>query len=127
MEGNFGGGKRWRIWRITVGLPNLFQQNFIQLKKVSRDKITLMSTLKYFNCTPTIVQDEGLPEPTSTSSLSNFVPPKTIELANTEVEKVKNKGPQGARSAPYLILTPAQTGLRWVKEHGVTSQIYRVA
>ena len=53
-----------------------------------------------------IVQDQGLPEPTS--SLSNFVPPKAIESANTEVEKVKNKGPRGARSAPYLILTPAK-------------------
>ena len=82
-----------------------------------------MSILKYFNRTPAIVQDQGLPEPTS--SLSNFVPPKTIELANTEVEKVKNKGPQGARSAPYLILTPTQrfeVGKR-AAEHGVTSQI----
>ena len=65
-----------------------------------------MSILKYFNCTSTIFQDQGLPEPTS--SLSNFVPPKAIESANTEVEKVKNKGPRGARSAPYLILTLAQ-------------------
>ena len=39
MEGNFGGGKRWRIWRMTVDSPNLFQPNFIQLKEVSRDKI----------------------------------------------------------------------------------------
>ena len=39
MEGNFGGGKRWRIWRMTVDSPNLSQPNFIQLKKVSRDKI----------------------------------------------------------------------------------------
>ena len=52
-----------------------------------------------------IVQDQGLPEPTS--NLSNFVSPKAIELANTEVEKVKNKGSRGARSAPHLILTPA--------------------
>ena len=65
-----------------------------------------MSILKYFNHTPAIVQDQGLPEPTS--SLNNFVPPRTIELANIEVEKVKNKGPRGARSAPYLILTSAQ-------------------
>ena len=50
-----------------------------------------LSILKYFNRTPAIVQDQGLPEPTS--SLSNFVPPKAIESANTEVEKVKNKGP----------------------------------
>ena len=57
-----------------------------------------MSILKYFNCAPVIVQDQGLPKPTS--SLSNLVPPKAIELANTEVEKVKNKGPRGARSAP---------------------------
>ena len=54
-------------------------------------------SMSYFNRTPTIVQDQGLPE--STSSFSNFVPPKAIELANTEVEKVKNKGPRGARSA----------------------------
>ena len=49
---------------------------------------------------------QGLPEPTS--SLSNFVPPKAIESANTEVEKMKNKRPRGARSAPYLILTSTQ-------------------
>ena len=60
-----------------------------------------MSILKYFDRTLVIVQDQGLPEPTS--SLSNFVPHKAIESANTEVEKVKNKGPRGARSAPYLI------------------------
>ena len=41
MQGNFGSGKRWRIWRMTVDSPNLFQPNFIQLKKVSRDKIHL--------------------------------------------------------------------------------------
>ena len=64
-----------------------------------------LSILKYFSRTPAIVQDQGLPEPTS--SLSNFVPPKVIELANTEVEKVENKGSRGARSAQYLILTPA--------------------
>ena len=51
-----------------------------------------MLILKYFKHTPAIVQDQGLPEPTS--SLSNFVPPKVIELANTKVEKVKNKGPR---------------------------------
>ena len=55
-----------------------------------------MSILKYFNRTPTIVQDQGLLEPTS--RLSNFVPPKAITSANTEVEKVKNKEPPGARS-----------------------------
>ena len=100
-----------------------FQDKFIQLKKVSRDKNylhywnTSVSILKYFNSTPAIVQDQRLPEPTS--SLSNFVPPKAIELANTEVEKVKNKGPQGTRSAPYLNLTPTVLllrGFRWVKE-----------
>ena len=41
MEENFGGGKRWRIWQMTVDSPNLFQPNFIQLKKVSCDKIHL--------------------------------------------------------------------------------------
>ena len=39
MEGNFGGGKCWQIWRMTVDSSNLFQPNFIQLKKVLRDKI----------------------------------------------------------------------------------------
>ena len=39
-----------------------------------------MSILKYV--LQPIVQDQGLPEPTS--RLSNFVPPKAIELANTE-------------------------------------------
>ena len=89
------------------------------------------SILKYFNRAPAIVQDQGLPKPTS--SLSNFVTPKAIESANTEVEKVKNKGPRGARSAPYLILTLAQrlqAGKR-AAEHGITawltSQICRVA
>ena len=47
-----------------------------------------MLILKYFNRRPAIVQDQGLPE--TTSRLSNFMPPKAIELANTEVEKVKN-------------------------------------
>ena len=48
-----------------------------------------MSILQYFYHTPAIVQDQGLPEPTS--SLSNFVPPKAIRSANTEVEKVEKK------------------------------------
>ena len=47
--------------------------------------------MSYFNHTPAIVQDQGFPEPTS--SLSNFMPHKVIELANTKVEKVNNKGP----------------------------------
>ena len=41
MEGNFGSGKRWQIWQMTVDSSNLYQPNFIQLKKVSRDKIHL--------------------------------------------------------------------------------------
>ena len=45
MEGNFGGGKRWRIWRMTVDSPN-----FIQLKKVSRDEIYF----RYY-CRPSIL------------------------------------------------------------------------
>ena len=60
------------------------------------------------------------------------MPPKAIELANTEVEKVKNKVPQGARSAPYLILTSTQ-GFQVGKRATVlditpwlTSQIFRV-
>ena len=56
MEGNFGGGKRWRIWRMTVDSPNLSQTNFIidtiydfiQLKKVSRDKIHLRYYVGWF-------------------------------------------------------------------------------
>ena len=86
-----------------------------------------MSVLKYFNRRPTIVQDQGLPEPTS--SLSKFVPPKAIELANNEVEKVKNKGPQGARSSLYLILTPSwrfELGKRPAK-HGVTASLHYFA
>ena len=67
-----------------------------------------------------IVQDQGLPEPTS--SLSNFVPPKTIELANTEVEKVKNNGPRDTRSVPYLILTPVQI---WVKDLQSMASCYK--
>ena len=65
-----------------------------------------MSILKYLKRVPVPIQDEGLPEPSS--SLSNVVPPKAIEMANAEVVKVKNKAPHGARSVPYLILTPAQ-------------------
>ena len=82
-----------------------------------------MSILKYFNRTPAIIQEKVLPE--LTSSLSNVVPPKAIQLENTEVEKLKNKGPRGARSAPYLILTPVQ----WYKvgkraaEHGITASL----
>ena len=53
-----------------------------------------MLILKYFNCTPAIVQYQGLPEPTS--SLSNYVSPQAIELENTEVEKVKKKRPCAA-------------------------------
>ena len=84
-----------------------------------------MSILKYFNRILAIVQDQGLPEPTS--SLSNFVPPKAIESANTEVEKVKNKGPRGARPAhrsmASIIISPTQrfqVGKR-AAEHGVTA------
>ena len=65
-----------------------------------------MLILKYFNRTPAIVQDQGLLhllEPTC--SLSTFVPYKAIELANTEVEKVKNKGP--CTSPPFVL--PSQT------------------
>ena len=78
-----------------------------------------MSILKYCKRAPA-AQDEELPEPSS--RLSNVVPPKAIEMANSEVVKVKNKIPRGTRSAPYLILTPAQqceVGKR-AAEHGVT-------
>ena len=51
------------------------------------------------------------------------MPPKAIESANTEVEKVKNKEPRGARSVAYLILTPAQRFQvdKQAAEHGVTA------
>ena len=80
----------------------------------------------YFNCiyTPAIVHDQGLPE--LFSSLSNFVPPKAIELANTEVEKVKDKGPRGTSSTPYLIFNPIQrfqVGKR-AAEHGITAWLH---
>ena len=136
MEGNFGGGKRWQIWQMTVDSANLFQPNFIHLKEVSRDKIYFFAImLEYanvnFKVLQPIIQDQGLPEPTS--RLSNFVPSKANESVNTEVEKVKHKGPQGARSAPYLILTPTQKFqvVKRAAEHGVTawlmSQICSVA
>ena len=86
-----------------------------------------MSILKYFNRTPAIVQHQGLPEPIS--SLSNFVTPKATELANTEVEKVKNKKPRGTISASYMILTPAQRfqeGKR-AAQHSFMSQTCRLA
>ena len=50
MEGNFGGGKHWRIWQMTVDSPNLFQPNFIQLKKVLRDKIHLRYYVGMHQC-----------------------------------------------------------------------------
>ena len=78
-----------------------------------------MSILKYCKHAP-VVQDEELPE--SSSCLSNVVLAKAIEMANSEFVKVKNKTPRGSRSAPYLILTPAQryeVGKR-AAEHGVT-------
>ena len=61
-----------------------------------------------------IVQDQELPKPTS--RLSNFVPPKAIESANTEVVKVKNKGPRGTRSVPYHFDSHLGRGIRWVNE-----------
>ena len=82
-----------------------------------------MSILKYLKYVPVPIQDEGLPEPSS--SLSNVVPPKAIEMANAEVVKVKNKARRGSRSVPYLILTPAQryeVGKR-AAEHGVTAAL----
>ena len=93
------GGKLW-WWEMLVNLANdrgfakFIPAKFYPIKE-SLNSFALLywnTSMSYFNHTPTwIVQDQGLPEPTS--SLSNFVPPKAIELANTEVEKVKNKGP----------------------------------
>ena len=84
---------------------------------------TTMSILKYLKRVPVPIQDEGLPEPSS--SLINVVPPKAIEMTNAEVVKVKNKAPRGSRSVPYLILTPAQryeVG-KIAAEHGITAAL----
>jgi len=70
------------------------------------------------------IQDERLPEPSS--ALSGVVPPKAIEMANAEVIKVKNKVPHGTRSAPYLILTPAQK-YEVGKRAGITSSLHYFA
>ena len=51
------------------------------------------------------------------------MPPKAIESAKIEVEKVKNKGPGDTKSAPHSILSPIQrfqVGKR-AAEHGVTA------
>ena len=83
-----------------------------------------MSILKYLKRVPMLIQDEGLPEPSS--SLNDVVPPKAIEMVNAEVVKVKNKAPCGGKSVPYLILTPAQryeVGKR-AAEHGVTAALH---
>ena len=48
MEGNFGSGKRWGIWRMIMNLPNLSHPNFLQLKKISHNKFFyLCYYLKY--------------------------------------------------------------------------------
>ena len=56
MEGNFGGGKHWRIWQMTMDLPNLFQPNFIQLKEMSRDKFICAIMLEYANVAFKVLQ-----------------------------------------------------------------------
>ena len=75
-----------------------------------------MSILKYFNRTTTIVQDQRLPEPTSSLVWVILCHPR-------QLNQIKNKGPRGAGSAPHLILTPTQrfqVGKR-AAEHGVTA------
>ena len=62
-----------------------------------------MSILKYLKHIPILIQEEELPKPSS--SLSNFMPLMTIEMANFKVLKVKNKIPNGKKSVPYSILT----------------------
>ena len=94
-------GKLW-WWETLANLAN--NHEFVKftpakiylVKNVSYNKIHLhyywntpISILKYFNCAPMIAQVKGLPEPTS--SFSNVVPPKAIELANSEVKKLINK------------------------------------
>ena len=49
--------------------------------------------------TPAIVQDQGLPEPTS--SLSNFVPPKAIESASTIFDFDSCSEVSGKRAAEH--------------------------
>ena len=71
-----------------------------------------MLILKYFNRIPGIVQDQELPEPAS--SLSNFVSPKTIEFADTEAEKVKNKRP--CTSPPFLLSSCSLCFTEYVSE-----------
>ena len=79
--------------------------------------------LKYFkpvgssssSTTPTLPDPDG--------PLSERVPSKAIELANTEVKQFKESS-RGRRS-PYLILTPSQryeVGRR-ASEHGVTASL----
>ena len=82
-----------------------------------------MSILKYLKHVPVPIQDEGLPE--SSSSLSNVVPPNANEMANAKVVKVKNKTPHGSRSVPYLILTLAQRFevSKRAAEHDVTAAL----
>ena len=61
-----------------------------------------MSISKDLKHIPKLIQEE-LPKPSS--SFSNFMPLKTIEMANFKVLKVKNKIPNGKKSVPYSILT----------------------
>ena len=66
---------------------------------------------------------DQLPDPNG--SLSSSVLPKVIELASTKVAKVKDGTSRGARSGPYLMLSPPQRyeiGKR-VEEHGVTASL----
>ena len=66
MEGNFGGGKHWRIWRMTINSPNFHQPNFLTIKNsyvIKFHVVLVMSILKYLKCALMAIQDEGLPEP----------------------------------------------------------------
>ena len=85
-----------------------------------------MSILQYFKRTSAksnATNSDQLPDPNGL--LSSSVPPKAIELANAKVTKVKDGRSGGARSGPYLILSPAQRykiGKR-AAEHSVTASL----
>ena len=117
MYWNFGGGRHWQIWRMTVDLPSLFQPNFIQVKKVSRDKFICTIILEYVNVDFKILQlyTHDCTRPRIACSLSNFVSPKANELANTEVERWRTMEHEVLGQHHIWFWLPLR-GLRCVKE-----------
>ena len=103
-----------------------------KFKKVSHNKILLryywntsMLILKYFNRTPTTVQDQGLPEPTG--SLSNFVPPKALRISFTnQLFSIKWISPQ-----TFIFMISSYHGIQQKRVHHchflLSSQVCRVA